>query len=141
MAVELYQVLDWNEIDGSARDVQITTHGSDHDDDATWTTILEHTQNVPTGNYGFFFDWMIEVQTGEEYFFEVMPPPGTEGVELPVTEIKTERQSGRYYFTYGFPLSWDGGDFTFRLRFKAKDTAGTNNAYVRYADFSLTRRS
>ena len=137
--MELYDVLDQNEIDGSAKDIEITTSGAP-DDDATWTTILQHTQELPTGEYGFFFDWMIEVHTGEEYYWEVVPDSGN-GVELPVTEIKTERQSGRYYFAYGFPMSWPGGDFEFNLKFKAKDAAGLGNAFVRYADFTMTRRS
>ena len=137
--MELYQVLDLNEIDGSAKDVEIVTNGSPTDPN-TWTTILQHVQHVPAGEYGFFMDFMIGVHQNEEYYWEVVPDSGV-GVELPVTEIKTERQSGRYYFTYGFPMSWDGGDFEFHLKFKAKDAAGLGNAFVRYADFTLTRRS
>jgi len=64
-----------------------------------------------------------------------------DGVYLPPAEIKSERQLGRIYFAYNFPLSWDGGDFTFHLKFKAKDSGGTTNAWVRYADFTMTRRS
>ena len=137
---ELYDILDANEIDGSAKDVEIVTHGAP-DDTATWTDILNHTQYLPEGEYGFAMDFMIEVHQNEEYYWEVIPEGTNEGVELPVTEVKTERKSGRYYFTYAFPLSWDGGDFTFHLKFKAKDAAGVGGAFVKYADFTMTRRS
>jgi hypothetical protein len=133
---ELYQVLDENEIDGSVKDVEIVTHG-DQDDETTWTDILTHNQFVPKGEYRFDVDFMIEVHTTEEYYWRI-----TGDVYMPPTEIKTERQSGRYYFGYGFPYSWENdGDFTITLQFKAKDAAGIGNGFVRYADFTLTRRS
>ena len=136
MAMELYQILDLNEIDGSVKDVEITTHGTP-DDETTWTDILIHTQFVPAGEYQFLFDWMCEVHTNEEYYWRLIGD-----IDLPVTEIKTERQSGRYYFQYGFPYSWPAdGDFSFTLQFKAKDSAGLGNSWIRYADFTLTRRS
>jgi len=133
---ELYNILDQNEIDGSSKDVEIVTNGNP-DDENTWTDILTHTQFIPAGEYQFLIDWMVEVHTNEEYYWRT-----TGDIQLRVTEIKTERQSGRYYFQYGFPYSWPtDGDFEFTLQFKAKDAAGLPDAWVRYADFTLTRRS
>jgi hypothetical protein len=133
---ELYTILDQNEIDGSSKDVEIVTNGNP-DDETTWTDVLTHTQFVPAGEYQFLIDWMIEVHQNEEYYWRM-----TGSVDLPVTEVKTERQSGRYYFQYGFPYSWPfDGDFELTLQFKAKDAAGLSDAWVRYADFTLTRRS
>ena len=136
---ELYNVLDQNEIDGGARDVEITTNGSP-DDENTWTDILVDTQSLPLGNYTFAFSFMMEVHTNEEYYWRLIPESG-DGPELPYTEVKTERQSGRYYFQYGFIYSWDGGDFNFRFQAKAKDSAGLGNAFVKYLDYSMQRRS
>ena len=142
--MEFFSILDFNEIDGSVKDVQITEHGSADDEDS-WlnATIISHTQFLPAGDYGFMFDWMAEVHTNEEYFWRLIPEDGYDGPNLPATEFKTERGSGRYYFQYGFPYSWDGGDFNFRLQFKAKDSAGVSDPapYIRYADFTMTRRS
>ena len=133
---ELYAILDQNEIDGSVKNVEITTHGA-ADDETSWTTILTHTQFVPAGEYGFAIDFLAEVHTNEEYFWRCIGD-----VELPVIEEKTLRQSGIIMRYYGFPYSWPSdGDFTVTLQFKAKDAAGLGDAWVRYADFTLTRRS
>jgi len=135
----LYTVLDVNEIDGSVKDVEITTNGSP-DDETTWTDIIVDSQELPAGNYSFWFSFMMEVHQNEEYYWKVTPETG-DGPILPYAEVKTERQSGRYYFQYSFIYSWDGGLFNFRFQAKAKDAAGLGNAYVRYLDYSMERRT
>jgi len=132
---ELYTILDQNEIDGSAKDVEIITHGAP-DDDATWTDILTHTQFVPAGEYSFAVDWVLEGSTNDEFYWRIIG-----SIDFPVVEVKTERHEGRMMFAYAFPYSWPtDGDFTLTIQFKAKDAAGLP-AWVRFVDFMLTRRS
>ncbi len=140
--MELYDILNENAIEGSiSNPVEITTHGA-VDDETTWTDILVNTQNLPAGDYQFLFDWVIEGVLNEAYFWRIMPDSssGEIGPELPAAEIKTERQDARMYFQYGFPYSWDSGDFTFRLQFKAKQNGGLP-AFITFSDFTMTRRS
>jgi len=138
LETELYTLLDKYEINGSSKDIEITTHGS-WDDESTWTDILVDSQELPAGNYTFQFSWMGEFLTSEEYYWRVKPV-SNDGPDLPVTEVKTERQNGRYYFSYFFIYSWDGGIFDFRLQFKSKDAAGLP-AYVKFTDYSMSRRT
>jgi hypothetical protein len=137
--MDFFEVMDINEIDGQARDVEIVTNGN-HDDENTWTDILVDIQELPAGDYTFAFSFMMEVHQNEEYYWRIMPESG-DGPVLPYTEVKTERQSGRYYFQYGFIYSWDGGPFNYRFQAKAKDAAGLGNAFVRYMDYTMQRRS
>jgi hypothetical protein len=137
--MELYDILNQNEIDGSAKDVEITTHGN-HDDEDSWTDVLVDAQELPVGDYSFLFSFMMEVHPNEEYYWRIIPASG-DGPELPYSELKTEKQSGRTYLTYAFIYSWDGGTFNYRFQVKAKDTAGVGNAWVRYMDYSMQRRT
>jgi hypothetical protein len=137
--MELYEIFDLNEIDGSVKDVEIVTNGN-HDDENTWTDILIDAQELPAGDYTFGFSFMFEVHPNEEYYWRLVPISG-DGPNLPYTEVKTERQSGRYYFQYSFIYSWDGGPFNYRFQVKAKDAAGLGNSFVRYMDYSMQRRT
>ena len=82
----LYTVLDKNEIDGSAKDVEIVTSG-DPDDETTWTNVLVDSQELPAGDYTFWFSFMLEVHTNEEYYWRIVPETG-DGPVLPFTEVK-----------------------------------------------------
>ena len=129
--IELYDIMNGNEIDFSSSDITVTAD----DSDPNWTAVLTNPpQNVPAGDYLFTFDFMTESSDNNPYFIRL-----NGGVQIDAFEMKSLAADGTQLFAYHFPLSWDGGDFSLSIEM-AKKTAGWT-LLCKYCDFTLTRRS
>ena len=81
---ELYDILDANEIDGQAKDIQVTAVK----DDIDWTKVLvQPAQELPEGNYDFVYSFQtLSDTTGKD--FEVRM---TAGVILPAIDFHIDK--------------------------------------------------
>ena len=135
LEIDFYAVLDINEIDGNAKDVQIDAHNGNGAPDGDWNDVINHTQFLPAGDYLFTYDFQVQSTAPNKNFFV----RAIESVELPILRFHIERDSGHYQHYYGFPISWDGGDFTFHLQMARNST--DFELMCQFSDFTMTRRS
>jgi len=130
--MELYDVLDANEIDGQGKDVDILAVESD----TTWTSAMSHpAQELPEGNYNFLITWQTLASTKNNTFFYRV----NGSITLPAIDYFVATNSGRTQHAYGFNLSWEGGLFNLDIEF-ARDDA-TFDLMAEFCEFSITRRS
>ena len=130
--MDLYSVLDMNEMDGQGTNVQVTAL----DEDPDWTIVMHQpAQEVPKGNYDFVYGFQtLSTVTGKDFDVKV-----TGSVTLPVIDFHIDKLSGYSQHMYGFNLSWDGGPFSIDIEMARKND--TFELMCEYAQFSLTRRS
>jgi len=130
--MELYDVLDANEIDGQGKDVDIIAE----EGDATWTKVLIHpAQEVPAGNYDFAISLQATVSsTNNSVVYRIVGDASMDEVEL---HIDRERPTTRE--VYFFNLSWEGGPFAMDIEMARSGTSFSANCD--FAEFSLRRRS
>jgi hypothetical protein len=129
---ELYDILDANEIDGQAKDIQVVAISHD----AEWTKVLvQPAQELPEGNYDFVYSFQTLSDTTAKDFEVRM----TGGVVLPAIDFHIDKLSGYSQHMYGFNLSWDGGPFNLDIEMARKNDTFT--MMCEFVEFSLTRRS
>ena len=126
--MELYAILDENEIDGQGKDVIVLD---------TATVVLDHpTQNVPAGNYDFSYSYQVTTDTGNKDFY--MSLEGS--VVLADMDVHlAKNNAGAYRDAYFFNLSWEGGPFDLQMVMRKKDTSF--DLSCDFAEFSMKRRS
>jgi hypothetical protein len=130
--MELYDILDDNEIDGQGKDVPILAI----DTDIEWNAAMTHpAQNLPAGNYNFLMTWQALASTKNNTFFYRV----NGSIILPEVDFYIVSNSGRVQHSYGFNLSWEGGLFDLSIEF-ARDDA-TFDLDVEFCEFSVSRRS
>jgi len=129
---ELYAILDANEADGQAKNIQITAL----DEDPDWTVVLrQDPQEVPSGNYNFVFSFQtLSTVTAKDFHYRVAG-----SVTLPDIDMHIDKLSGYSQHMYGFNLSWDGGPFELSIEMARKND--TFELMCQFAEFSLTRRT
>ncbi len=126
--MELYDILDANEIDGQDKDNEVFEID---------TAVLTHpAQELPAGNYDFAYSYQVTSDTGNKDFD--MSLFGSV-VLVPMTVHLTKSGAGAYRDTYFFNLSWVGGPFDLQMVMKKKDTSF--NLMCDFAEFSVKRRS
>ena len=129
---ELYTILDANEADGQAKNIQVTAL----DEDPDWTVVLrQDLQDVPEGNYNFVYSFQtLSTATGKDFDVRL-----TGSVILPAIDFHVDKLSGYSQHMYGFNLSWDGGPFELNIEMARKND--TFELMCEFAEFSITRRT
>ena len=130
--MELYDILDMNEIDGQAKDTDITAL----DEDTDWTVVLHHDpQELPAGDYDFALSFQCTLSdTNNSIEYRCAG-----SVILDPEELHVDRTQPIARHTYWFNLSWDGGPFTLDIEMSRKNNSFT--AVCDFAEFSVKRRS
>ena len=132
MAIDFYDVLDQNEIDGQGKDTPILSE----EGDASWYKVMIHPpQHVPAGEYVLAFSYQVTVSaTNNSVLWRTVG-----SVVLDEEELHIDRERPILRGTYFFNLSWAGGDFNLDMEMSRDGTSFT--ADCDYAEFLLTRRS
>ena len=126
--MELYDILDSNEIDGQGKDTTVLE---------TDTVVLDHpAQDLPAGNYDFTYSYQVTSDTGNKNFD--MSLIGSVAV-VPMVIHLAKAGAGAYRDAYFFNLSWDGGLFDLQMVMKKENTSF--NLMCDFAEFSAKRRS
>ena len=130
--MELYDILDQNEIDGQNKTISIDAL----DEDADWTPVLIHDpQELPAGNYDFMISFQVTVsETGKSIEYRTIG-----SVNLGEEEVHVENVQPIKRHMYWFNLSWDGGPFSLQIEMSRKNSSFT--AICDFVEFSVTRRS
>jgi hypothetical protein len=130
--MDLYEVLDRNEIDGQGKNIQVTAV----DEDPDWTVVMHHpASEVPEGNYNFIYSFQtLSTVTAKDFDVKLVG-----SVTLPIVDFHIDKLSGYSQHMYGFNLSWDGGPFELDIEMARKND--TFELMCEFAEFSLTRRT